>query len=85
MSVCRSDVLIKILMIGAYWQSDVPLSAPLGDSACGKSSLLCRFADNDFFAEHICTIGVDFKIRTIDLDGTVAKLQIVRSANASEC
>ena len=37
----------------------------VGDSACGKSSLLLRFADDSFDSRHISTIGVDFKIRTI--------------------
>mmetsp|Transcript_9275 Transcript_9275/g.29473 ORF Transcript_9275/g.29473 Transcript_9275/m.29473 type:complete len:192 (-) Transcript_9275:1488-2063(-) len=48
----------------------------IGDSAVGKSSLLLRFAEEEFTSEHICTIGVDFKIKTIDLDGKIAKLQI---------
>ncbi|KAJ8611646.1 hypothetical protein CTAYLR_007878 [Chrysophaeum taylorii] len=56
------DFLFKILMIG--------------DSGCGKSSLLLRWADHEFKSEFICTIGVDFKIRTMDLEGKIAKLQI---------
>lgn len=42
----------------------------------GKSSLLLRFADNTFSGSYITTIGVDFKIRTIDLEGERVKLQI---------
>lgn len=42
----------------------------------GKSSLLLRFADNTFNGNYITTIGVDFKIRTVDLDGERVKLQI---------
>ena len=40
----------------------------IGDSACGKSSLLQRFADDAFTHSHIATIGVDFKIRTLCID-----------------
>lgn len=42
----------------------------------GKSSLLLRFADNTFSNSYITTIGVDFKIRTVDIDGKRVKLQI---------
>ena len=48
----------------------------IGNSAVGKSSLLLRFSDNIFNESFLPTIGVDFKIRTIDLGGKTAKLQI---------
>jgi len=48
----------------------------IGDSGVGKSSLLVRFADNQFTGNYITTIGVDFKIRTIEINGERVKLQI---------
>ena len=58
------DLLFKLLLIG--------------DSGVGKSCLLLRFADDTYTESYISTIGVDFKIRTIELEGKTVKLQIVR-------
>lgn len=40
----------------------------------GKSALLVRFADNVFSTNYITTIGVDFKIRTLVVNGERVKL-----------
>jgi len=48
----------------------------IGDSGVGKSCLLLRFADDKWTDSYISTIGVDFKIRTIELDSKTIKLQI---------
>lgn len=63
------DYLFKLLLIG--------------NSSVGKSSLLLRFSDNIFseryllaYGSFLPTIGVDFKIRTFDLNGSTVKLQI---------
>lgn len=56
------DYLFKILLIG--------------DSGVGKSSILVQFVDKTFNNSYMSTIGVDFKIKTIDIDGKAIKLQI---------
>ena len=56
------DYLFKILLIG--------------NSGVGKSSLLLRFADEYFNDTQMPTIGVDFKIRTIEVDTKDVRLQI---------
>lgn len=48
----------------------------IGDSGVGKSSILLRFADDMFSGSYITTIGVDFKIRTINVEEERVKLQI---------
>jgi Ras-related protein Rab-1A len=48
----------------------------IGNSGVGKSSLLIRFCDDTFRDMYLTTIGVDFKFKTIDINGTGVKLQI---------
>eukprot|EP01091_Cochliopodium_minus_P014977 TRINITY_DN520_c0_g1_i1.p1 TRINITY_DN520_c0_g1~~TRINITY_DN520_c0_g1_i1.p1 ORF type:complete len:218 (+),score=68.09 TRINITY_DN520_c0_g1_i1:326-979(+) len=48
----------------------------VGSTSVGKSCLMIRFADDHFSTSYTTTIGVDFKIRTIDIDGIKIKLQI---------
>ena len=51
----------------------------------GKSCLLLRFADDTYTESYISTIGVDFKIRTIELEGKTIKLQIVSRMPVCVC
>jgi Ras-related protein Rab-1A len=62
MASAEYDYLFKLLLIG--------------DSGVGKSCLLLRFADDTYTESYISTIGVDFKIRSIELEGKMVKLQI---------
>eukprot|EP00485_Elphidium_margaritaceum_P003504 CAMPEP_0202697946 /NCGR_PEP_ID=MMETSP1385-20130828/11238_1 /ASSEMBLY_ACC=CAM_ASM_000861 /TAXON_ID=933848 /ORGANISM="Elphidium margaritaceum" /LENGTH=412 /DNA_ID=CAMNT_0049354531 /DNA_START=120 /DNA_END=1358 /DNA_ORIENTATION=+ len=48
----------------------------IGDATVGKTSLLLRFADDSFKDNYISTIGVDFRFRTMNVDGDFVKLQI---------
>ena len=41
----------------------------IGESSVGKSSLLLRFTDDAFDPEQAATIGVDFKVKTINING----------------
>lgn len=56
------DYLFKLLLIG--------------DSGVGKTSILFKFSEDTFSPAFISTIGIDFKIRTIDVDGKKIKLQV---------
>ena len=49
----------------------------IGDASTGKTSIILRFIDNDFKEETNSTIGVDFKIVSLELEKNIyAKMQI---------
>mmetsp|Transcript_12017 Transcript_12017/g.48376 ORF Transcript_12017/g.48376 Transcript_12017/m.48376 type:complete len:225 (+) Transcript_12017:308-982(+) len=48
----------------------------LGDTGVGKTCLLLRYAFDSFSPTFITTIGIDFKIKEVELDGLRVKLQI---------
>ena len=48
----------------------------LGESGVGKTCLMLRYTDDSFTANHLTTIGVDFKIKNILLKNKLIKLQI---------
>ncbi|KAJ5080287.1 ras-related protein rabd2a-like [Anaeramoeba ignava] len=56
------DYLFKILLVGNF--------------NVGKSCILLRFTDDTFSEVYLSTIGVDFKIRTIEREGKHVKMQI---------
>ncbi|CAK79285.1 unnamed protein product (macronuclear) [Paramecium tetraurelia] len=56
------DLLIKILLIG--------------NSGVGKTQILLRYTENQFKSSFLSTIGIDFKIKKIQVDEKVVKMQI---------
>ncbi|KAG8431888.1 hypothetical protein GDO86_019575 [Hymenochirus boettgeri] len=48
----------------------------IGDSGVGKTCLVVRFSEDSFNTTYISTIGIDFKIRTTEIDGKKIKLQV---------
>eukprot|EP00753_Platysulcus_tardus_P021042 PLAT8595.4.p1 GENE.PLAT8595.4~~PLAT8595.4.p1 ORF type:complete len:237 (-),score=60.54 PLAT8595.4:271-981(-) len=57
-----SDDMFKIVLVG--------------DFSAGKASIALRYCDKVYTGVLIATIGVDFKIRYVELDGRTVKLQI---------
>jgi len=48
----------------------------LGDSTVGKSSLVTKFTENFFSYNQLLTVGVDFKLKTVNVAGKKVKLEI---------
>lgn len=48
----------------------------VGDHNSGKSCILLRFAENTFRQDHISTLGVDFKLKTIKLNKDKVRLEL---------
>ncbi|KAN0081208.1 GTP-binding protein ypt1, partial [Tylopilus felleus] len=69
MDTSEYDYLVKLLLIG--------------DSGVGKSCLLRRSADDTYTESYMSTI-VEFKHRTIELEGKTIKLQIVSAQRFPE-
>lgn len=58
----ESDFIAKVIIIG--------------DSGVGKTNILTKFCDGVFKDSYVATIGVDFKLKTVNLDQSKVKLQI---------
>ncbi len=58
----KYDYLFKLLIIG--------------ESGVGKTCLLLQFTEGSFTTNHLTTIGIDFKIKIINLEEKQIKLQI---------
>lgn len=48
----------------------------IGNSGVGKTCLLLRYANDSFSPTFITTIGIDFKVKMVDVAGKKVKLQI---------
>ena len=79
MHTSEYDFLFKLLLIGDSGVGKVKCRIFYFNNTADKlqSCLLLRFADDTYTESYISTIGVDFKIRTIELEGKTVKLQIV--------
>jgi len=59
-----------------YAENEVMKVLLVGDSGVGKTSVLMRYTENTFSESSISSIGADFKIRNIPVDGREIKLQL---------
>ena len=64
------DYLIKLLLVGSR--------------EAGKTQLQCRYADDTFSESYIATPTLEFKIRTVDIDGKIVKVQVWEQGGRNE-
>ena len=57
-----SDMLLKVIIVG--------------DSGVGKTNLLTYYCEGVFKDNYVATIGVDFKIKMLQIDEKRIKMQI---------
>ncbi|KAL4593199.1 ras-related protein Rab-13, partial [Arapaima gigas] len=62
----KYDFLFKLLLIG--------------DSGVGKTCLIIRFAEDNFNSTYISTIGIDFKVKTIEVDAGQERFKTITTA-----
>ena len=48
----------------------------IGESGVGKTCILRRFVENKFLKNHLATIGIDFKTKTVNIKNKEIKLKI---------
>jgi len=48
----------------------------LGDAGVGKSSLLHRFAEEEFHQNLVGTAGVDYKMKNLVIGGSTVKIKL---------
>lgn len=56
----------------------------LGDSKVGKSCLILRYTEDQFSEDFLTTIGVDFKVKNINIENQDYKLQIWDTAGQEQ-
>jgi len=58
----KNEYLVKLIIIG--------------DCAVGKTNILMRYCENAFKNNYSATIGVDFKVKSMQIDDVKIKMQI---------
>ncbi len=55
----------------------------IGDPSVGKTTLLLRYTSNDYISQYNSksTLGVDFKIKSVEIEGVTIKMRIWDTAD----
>lgn len=71
----NQSVVPRPLQMGAKGSYIVRLLM-VGDSSCGKTSLVLRFDQNVFSTKFVTTIGVDYRDKMVKIEGAPMRLQL---------
>ncbi len=56
----------------------------LGDSGTGKSCLIKRYCEDKFVAKHVATIGIDFGVKPVNVEGSPVRVNFFDFAGGPE-
>src|SRR5580700_8739054 len=48
----------------------------IGQDGAGKTSVVAKYCHNEFDSEYFPTIGVDFRLKTVEKNGIIYKIQV---------
>lgn len=67
---------INLTINGLVCIRKIKLVVLVGDSGVGKSNLLSRFTKGEFYEETKSTIGVEFAVKSVNVESKTIKAQI---------
>lgn len=56
----------------------------IGESCVGKSCIISRYTEDTFSSTFLMTVGVDFKVKEMTVDGRLVKLQVWDTAGQEQ-
>ena len=70
----------------ATYEIEIPLIKIIliGKSGVGKTSIMRAFMNEVFIDSHLSTIGVDYRVKQIEVDGDMYKIQLIDTAGKEE-
>ena len=70
----------------ATYEIEIPLIKIIliGKSGVGKTSIMRAFMNEVFIDSHLSTIGVDYRVKQIEVDGDIYKIQLIDTAGKEE-
>jgi len=65
----------KLEVVDEHYDYQVKLLM-IGESGVGKTCIIQRFTRNDFTLNHLATIAIDFRMKSVEVSGKKLKMQI---------
>lgn len=70
----------------ATYEIEIPLIKIIliGQSGVGKTSIMRAFMNEVFIDSHLSTIGIDYRVKQIEVDGDIYKIQLIDTTGKEE-